>query len=107
MARLSMLSIAITIVSSIILQVNSIAIAEPIPEVRPRHHVKRSELGVGRTGEPLPDLFTVTLDELQGGLATGAFSSVDLVKVTPPPFLHPPLWLPLSSWTLSLTVGVL
>jgi hypothetical protein len=43
--------------------------------------VKRAELGVGCTGKPLPDLFTATLDELQDGLSTGSFSSVDLVKV--------------------------
>lgn len=79
MARLSILSIAITIVLLIIQS----CISEPIPELPQQKHVKRSELGVGRTGEPLPDLFTVTLDELQAGLATGAFSSVDLVKVSP------------------------
>jgi hypothetical protein len=48
-------------------------------------------------------LFTVTLDELQGGLATGAFSSVDLVKVPP---LHRPLWLPITSWNSLLMLGV-
>jgi len=45
-------------------------------------HVKREELGFGRNGKPLPDLFSATLVELQGGLSSGAFSSVDLVTVS-------------------------
>lgn len=84
MARLSIWSIAFTIFL-IILQ--TWISAEPILRVR-RRLGKRSELGVGRTGEPLPDLFTVTLDELQAGLATSAFSSADLVQVLPPR-IHP------------------
>ena len=42
---------------------------------------KREALGFGRTGEPLPDLFSATLDDLQAGLASGSFKSVDLVAV--------------------------
>lgn len=45
--------------------------------------VKREELGVGRTGVPLCDLFSATLDELQAGFAIGSFSCVDLVSVFP------------------------
>jgi len=45
-------------------------------------HVKREELGFGRNGKPLPDLFSATLVELQAGLASGSFSSVDLVTVS-------------------------
>lgn len=47
---------------------------------------KRADLGVGRTGLPLPDLFTATLEELEGGLASGSFNSVDLVTVSLHPF---------------------
>ena len=41
---------------------------------------KRSDLGVSMTGMALPDLFNTTIDELQSGLVSGAFNSMDLVK---------------------------
>jgi hypothetical protein len=58
-----------------------LALSTAIPHL---HRItKREELGVGRTGKPLPDLFSATLEDLVGGLAEGSFTSVDLVTVHP------------------------
>lgn len=69
---------------AILCALGSIAIALSVPHFA--KHQKRGDLGVGRTGIPLPDLFSATLEELQGGLVTGSFSSVDLVTVPAPLF---------------------
>ena len=42
---------------------------------------KKARLGVGRNGDPLPDLYTATIDDLKDGLMAGAFTSADLVSV--------------------------
>lgn len=44
-------------------------------------------VGYGRNGDPLPDLFTATIDDLRAGLVSGAFTTVDLVSVSTFPFI--------------------
>ena len=43
---------------------------------------KCAELGVGRSGKPLSNLFFATSEEFQYGLSCGSFNSVDLVSVS-------------------------
>jgi hypothetical protein len=76
MARLPSFPFAIAILFAFA----SIAIALSTSHFQTKHQ-KRAELGVGRTGLPLPDLFSATLEELEAGLSTGSFNSVDLVTV--------------------------
>jgi len=75
MARLPSLPFAVAVLFALC----SIAIALSTSHFT--KYQKRADLGVGRTGLPLPDLFDATLEELEAGLASGSFNSVDLVTV--------------------------
>jgi hypothetical protein len=78
---LMFLSFKMVPVSGLSLVIAALCVSLAFSTSIPTKHTKRAELGFGRTGKPLPDLFSATLEELQGGLAIGSFNSVDLVKV--------------------------